>query len=396
MTMWASVGIAAPEGVRNAEHRVAVLDPETSVRFDKELSYAVSEAMRSEIRKSGYEVSERDKTKKAMNEQECRIDSYSGECFVKLGSLLDVGRIITGNVVYYGKLYYLFFVIVDAKTGLVENIADDACDENGIMALARNVATRLTRSRFYFLEPNPQPGWSGVKEINAFFLTALEDPRRRALLKPEMLVGRLPIEAGDAVADLGAGSGFYTTLFSKKVGDEGTVYAVDVETDMLGYIENRARKEGLRNVRTVRARRDDPGLAPDSIDLAFLSYVYVAIPDREKYFRRIREVLRERGRLVIVDYQIPPHLPLAPLSALNYGPVRIDPSGADSFLVVAGLLDIDHIKNPLSSVGSSFYVRVPKEKVIEEVTRSGFALSAEYEPVPYVYCLLFSRDDPIR
>ncbi len=119
--------------------------------------------------------------------------------------------------------------------------------------------------------------------------------------KPDEVVALLGIDPDDRVADVGAGGGYFTFRLADAVGPEGRVYAVDVDSDLLAYLEERVREEGRTNVEVVRATADDPRLPEGEIDLVFLCNTYHHIEDRPAYFRRVLADLAPNGRVAIVE-----------------------------------------------------------------------------------------------
>ena len=120
--------------------------------------------------------------------------------------------------------------------------------------------------------------------------------------KPEEVVRALELKPGDRVADLGAGSGYFTFRLARAVGPAGKVYAVDIDPDMIAVLGERAKSENAANVEIVSAKPDDPGLAPGSVDLIFTSDAYHHIDDRVAYFASVAKVLRPGGRIAIIDF----------------------------------------------------------------------------------------------
>lgn len=133
-----------------------------------------------------------------------------------------------------------------------------------------------------------------------------ETPGRDDWAQPERVIEALGLEAGDAVADVGSGGGYFTYRFAEAVGGSGRVYAVDVDTAMLAYVAEQAAERGLEQVETVHAPEDAPGLAPASVDLIFLSNVFHHLPDQATYFAGARAALRPDGRIAIVEAQRSP------------------------------------------------------------------------------------------
>lgn len=120
--------------------------------------------------------------------------------------------------------------------------------------------------------------------------------------QPESVVGALGLAPGDQVADLGAGSGYFTFRLADAVGPNGKVYAVDVDPDMTEMVAEMARERGAANVAVVLAEPDDPKLPDGQVDLVFTSNTYHHIADRVAYFTRLRRDLSAKGRVAVLDY----------------------------------------------------------------------------------------------
>lgn len=177
-----------------------------------------------------------------------------------------------------------------------------------------------------------------------------EDPGRSEWQKPEKVVEQLSLKPGQFVADIGAGSGYFSVIFAKKVGESGTVHAVDIDGNMVDYLEKRARKEGLKNIKPILAKTDDPLLPKASADLIFMCNTYMFIEQREKYMTLLRGILKNDGRLAIVSY--------------------------------------NKMETP---EGPPIHTRVSKEKTIQELEKAGFALDAEYFFLQYQHFLVFRK-----
>lgn len=124
----------------------------------------------------------------------------------------------------------------------------------------------------------------------------------RPKYKAHEIVERLQLSEGDSVADIGSGGGFFTFIFSGKVGESGTVYAVDTSRTNLRYIRKRAAEKGLRNVRTIPAVEGRLELPEDGLDTVFLRNVFHHLKDPVSYFRQIRRFLNRDGKIVIIDH----------------------------------------------------------------------------------------------
>lgn len=112
----------------------------------------------------------------------------------------------------------------------------------------------------------------------------------------------LAIEPGMRVADVGAGTGLFTVLFSDAVGDEGWVYAVDISPRFVEHIATRAEEAGIENVTAVLCDEDSVNLPPESIDLAFVCDTYHHFEHPESTVGSLYRALKPGGRLVVIDF----------------------------------------------------------------------------------------------
>jgi len=109
------------------------------------------------------------------------------------------------------------------------------------------------------------------------------------------------IQQGKSVADIGAGSGWFTVRAARRVGPEGTVYAEDINPKAIDFIDTRASKQRLGNVKTVLGTPDDPKLAPASVDAVLLLKVYHEIAHPTEVMQRVRTTLRPGAKVGIID-----------------------------------------------------------------------------------------------
>lgn len=127
-------------------------------------------------------------------------------------------------------------------------------------------------------------------------------PEREAWQRPAAVVEAMGIEPGMSVADIGAGTGYFIPFLVGQVGPNGIVYAIDVEDAMLRYIDDEAATRGWVNVETLRARANDSGLEPASVDRILSVNTWHHIPERESYAAHLMTTLRPGGSVWIVDY----------------------------------------------------------------------------------------------
>jgi len=172
-----------------------------------------------------------------------------------------------------------------------------------------------------------------------------DDPERDAWQKPHEVIQALALKPDAVIADIGAGTGYFSARFANML-PKGRVYGVDTEPDMVKYLAERAKREGLKNVTAVAGAPDDPRL-PEKADLIILVDVYHHVGDRERYFRQLQKSLKPGGRVAVIDF-------------------RMD-----------------------SPVGPPQSARIAPERVKAELKRAGYALSQEHAFLPNQYFLVF-------
>ncbi|MDO8744452.1 MAG: methyltransferase domain-containing protein [Candidatus Brocadiaceae bacterium] len=177
----------------------------------------------------------------------------------------------------------------------------------------------------------------------------LEDTGRDAWQKPEEILDALNIKKGQTIADIGAGSGYLTVKLSERIDATGTIYAVDIQQEMLDYINKRLAEKGIKNVRLVLGTMDDPKLPPNSLDIAILLSTYHEIAQPIDFMKKIKLALKPKGRLAILEF------------------------------------------SDESPIGPPIQVRLPEDLVIDELKQAGFTLSQRHTFIlPYQYFLVFS------
>jgi len=116
------------------------------------------------------------------------------------------------------------------------------------------------------------------------------------------VVKAIELEPGDIIVDIGAGTGYFTRLFAMAVSPEGKAIGLDIEESMVNHMKEDAIKLGLNNYDAKVVPTDDAGLAPNSVDVIFLSNTYHHIANRVDYFKAVAKGLKKNGRVVIVDF----------------------------------------------------------------------------------------------
>ncbi|MCP5109759.1 MAG: class I SAM-dependent methyltransferase [bacterium] len=177
------------------------------------------------------------------------------------------------------------------------------------------------------------------------YVEHLENPKRDAWQQPERVVEALNLKSDEVVADIGAGTGY----FSRRIaGQAAKVYAVDIEAELLDKID----KAGVASVETVLAAPDDPRLAPGSVDTIFICNVLHHIHNRPAYYAKLSQALKPGGRIVILEF-FKRDLPVGP---------------------------------PVS-------MKLSEQAVEEELRAAGFRKAASHDLLVHQYMLEFRRAD---
>jgi predicted methyltransferase len=163
-------------------------------------------------------------------------------------------------------------------------------------------------------------------------LSIFEGEERAKNLQIDRVMDILNIKEGKSVADLGAGSGWFTTRAAQRVGTNGKVFAIEINQDFINHINDRAKKENLPQIQTVLGTEDDPKLANNSVDAVLILKTYHEIGQPIKVLQNLKKSLKKDGLIGIIDR-----------------------NGTGS----------DH--------------GIDKEKVIEEAKRAGFKLKEEFD-----------------
>ena len=181
------------------------------------------------------------------------------------------------------------------------------------------------------------------------YIGALEDPKRDAYQKPHEVIHALGLKPGDIVADIGAGSGYFTFHLARHVGEQGKVYAVDVSPDMIRHVNRRIRETKTTNVVTVLADNDDPLLPDRSVNRFFICDVWHHVDNQTKYLSLMKQMLKPGGEIVMIDFH----------------------------------------KKELPS-GPPMQMKIAREDLIRQMEANGFKMTREHTFLPYQYFLVFA------
>jgi SAM-dependent methyltransferase len=212
----------------------------------------------------------------------------------------------------------------------------------GLLLLLASGSASLAQPATPQMKHEHEPGHSfGNAETWA---KEFDDPARDAWQKPDEILAALQLAPTARVADIGAGTGYFSVRIAKRV-PNGKVFAVDIEPDMLRYLGERAHREHLHVLQPVLASANSPNL-PEPVDVALLVDTYHHIDDRVTYFSRLKSSLLPGGRLAIVDFKTD------------------------------------------APEGPPPQIRIPPEKVIAELEQAGYALVAKHDFLPVQYFLV--------
>lgn len=135
---------------------------------------------------------------------------------------------------------------------------------------------------------------------------------------PKKAIGLLGLKAGDIVADVGAGSGYFTLKMAELVGPSGRVYASDIQQDMLDIIRRKLARTSLTNVTLVLGDEADPKLPANTLDLALMVDVYHELHQPQAVLKQIRAALKPGGRLILLEYRAEdPKVPIQTLHKMS-------------------------------------------------------------------------------
>lgn len=135
-------------------------------------------------------------------------------------------------------------------------------------------------------------------------LGLLDAPDRDLWQRPDQIMDAMAIADASVVADIGAGSGWFTIRLARRVGPQGLVYAEDVQKEMINAISRRVSREGLNNVRPVLGQKNDPRLPPRSLDAVLVVDAYHEIENRVAVLSSLARALKPQGRIGVIDFRL--------------------------------------------------------------------------------------------
>ncbi len=151
----------------------------------------------------------------------------------------------------------------------------------------------------------------------------LERPNREEEERPSVMIEALNLKPGNVVADIGAGTGYVSWRMAKKVGDNGVVYAVEIQQEMLDLIAANMKARNVTNVKGSLGTITDPKLPANSVDLVIMVDVYHEFSDPYEMMENICKALKPGGRIAFVEYRMEdPEVPIKLLHKMSLAQVR--------------------------------------------------------------------------
>jgi SAM-dependent methyltransferase len=211
--------------------------------------------------------------------------------------------------------------------------------------IALLVVTGLDRPEVLAQSRHPVSGRVLAPTMGVEGAAWLDRPEREAEEAPSKAIAALAIADGSIVADVGAGSGYYTVRLARVVGAAGRVVATDLQPGMLDILRGKVSAEGLTNVTLVQGRADNPLLPAATFDLILMVDVYHELSAPQVFVRRLKEALKPDGRLVLIEFRREdPRVPIREEHKMSVDQVR-EELGADGFRIerVIDVLPWQHI-----------------------------------------------------
>jgi ubiquinone/menaquinone biosynthesis C-methylase UbiE len=139
--------------------------------------------------------------------------------------------------------------------------------------------------------------------MNASLADRLDDPERLLWLPPAVVIGALSLQSGDSIADIGAGTGYFSLPLAQAAGPLGLVYAVDCQAEMLGHLQSKLDKGSISNIRVINADADSTGLPNASCNLVFMANVWHEFADCLTVLLEAKRLLKSGGQIAILDWR---------------------------------------------------------------------------------------------
>jgi SAM-dependent methyltransferase len=173
----------------------------------------------------------------------------------------------------------------------------------------------------------------------------LERPEREREEQTTRALQLLQLAPGMTVADIGAGSGYFTERIARIVGPSGRIYATDIQPGMISLLEKRVSRERLHNVTIILGEPSDPRLPASSLDVALMVDVYHELWSPQAVLAHIKAALRPQGRLILIEYKgEEPTIPILPSHKMTIAQAKLELEGEGFVLAAANSsLPLQHV-----------------------------------------------------
>jgi ubiquinone/menaquinone biosynthesis C-methylase UbiE len=158
----------------------------------------------------------------------------------------------------------------------------------------------------------------------------LDRSDRQAEERSDLAIKELNLKPGMVVADIGAGTGYYSIRLAKRVSPGGRVLAIDIQPEMLDRLRINANAANVKNVETILGSESDPRLPSGTVDLAIMVDVYHELSRPQRILEHIRDALKPDGELVLLEYRKEdPSVPIRPEHKMSVADVKaeVEPEG---------------------------------------------------------------------
>ncbi|MGI8741675.1 MAG: class I SAM-dependent methyltransferase [Bryobacteraceae bacterium] len=153
----------------------------------------------------------------------------------------------------------------------------------------------------------------------------LERSEREKEEAPSAAIESLGIQKGMNIADVGAGTGYFSIRLARRVGPAGKVYANDIQPEMLDKLREKTQNEGITNIETVLGSEADPKLPPGKMDIVIMVDVYHELSQPQAMLQKIRASLKPNGRLILLEYRKEdPAIPIRPEHKMSVAEVKTE------------------------------------------------------------------------